>query len=1406
MLETNDIYLVRRKADNTFEELGESPFQYTGDPGDSSASGNEFSIKTKLRVPELLVEGTHSILHTDTQTSEQLLITNDGTGPAVVINQKGQEAILDIQDDDASVLYIRGDNPYGGNVGIGMGRGPIFSSSNFTEGKTYTIASVNDGIGGADTDFTVFGSPSNTIGEVFTVTAGAQGGTGTANLTMLPAEQLELTKNMLLASDTSIFFRNASDTYGVAYGASISYTDDERLVISNPEGEGVELTATTDANVQMKIGTAGGVTLGKVNPEYENSGSHVEVSGDAKVNLMLTHRNESISGKLDINGTTNTLDIGTTTAHDLTLGTRNVAFFTLDQYGHAFLKQANPGSGLTGGDLTIDGKLSLGGDMLSIAGEEVLYSDYIHVTGTPKEYKILEFTYPTEIDDDNEATGDEGSAFIIEVWSDYQNAGEYVKYSLCHTFLDTANDGSTTGGDLDDPGSRDYALKILESHSVPNAGSFRIRLPKAGDGDIGDSDKNTSTSFDIAALPVFLDLKNYAGVRVKITSLSSGTKRIATDVNWSDSDEYRFWSAPTGVTIADWNANTPNTEPGDALFADTFYGSRNVNWLGTESGYSPYYLKPADTGTSMVVAGNVGIGTDSPNAQVHINADVDGVNTVAGLLIDAKEGSIESATLDISVRRTTDGGQFASLNVYDSEQVSGVPKPLVLQSNGGKVGIGTDSPDRNLTVAGNFRLEKTAADGGHVALDFNSGGSADHPELNIYDKDGTEGVFTIKDGDVGIGTASPTSRLEVEGTTGRPVASTDAVSQAGTATHVNHPSALGADLSVNSQITIQEELDNIGQGRGTGVGFLCKYINSGVVSEYLSGAIDTWKESTVSSNYGSAMRFFTHKDGVPHAVERMRINSDGNVGIGTDTAGAKLEVSSNSGNSIRLRTDSANNTVLGSAFDIVQSSTATNNLTYASNLDFQNRDSSGDFQSRLYIKHDGNVGIGTDSPSARLSIEDDTTGWVGINLQGSLKPDNSNHYLENDWTIYNSRGMDLADPHFLGFYNHDTNNGATAGYKFLVTKYGNVGIGTAAPKSNLDTVGTIRALSGTHQAPSGGKGIEVFHNGTKGHVFAYDRDASSYGDIQLGSSFNVNGSTDDCYINHGKLGIGTASPLFNLDLGSDTSGEQLIRLRRGAGDTNQWCELGYRGITTRSGNTLANNQTPFFIDQKGADGTRRAVTVSATGNVGIGAESPASLLDVDGDVNARGYLDENATANDFELCYSSPTKKEYSKVITFNQPGGGTYGFNLAFEGALNNLLGLHYKLTITSGRYDAGDGSRTVNQGTITDEAYLYFEDDGDYDNNGTKTFREPLMEASIGGLHLVSVADYGASSDGNFGMSAPYNYAVVRYNIDLPASAIKINNGAPRGKFSLHLEVFDGVDPLAKYQAPTFLSTNTP
>jgi hypothetical protein len=93
----------------------------------------------------LTVNGTQTVINTDVITTEQLLVTNNGTGPALVVNQTGQQPVIDIQDDGVSVMKIVNN----GNIGMGttdpqaklhVNGSAIVSSLNAPGGNYLTIS------------------------------------------------------------------------------------------------------------------------------------------------------------------------------------------------------------------------------------------------------------------------------------------------------------------------------------------------------------------------------------------------------------------------------------------------------------------------------------------------------------------------------------------------------------------------------------------------------------------------------------------------------------------------------------------------------------------------------------------------------------------------------------------------------------------------------------------------------------------------------------------------------------------------------------------------------------------------------------------------------------------------------------------------------------------------------------------------------------------------------------------------------------------------------------------------------------------------------------------------------------------------------------------------------------------
>jgi microcystin-dependent protein len=91
----------------------------SGVVGDVDISGNLVVHGTAtfedVTVNNLTIRGTATQIDIADMNSEQFSITNNGTGPALTVNQLGAQDIANFKDDGASVLIVKD----GGNVGVG---------------------------------------------------------------------------------------------------------------------------------------------------------------------------------------------------------------------------------------------------------------------------------------------------------------------------------------------------------------------------------------------------------------------------------------------------------------------------------------------------------------------------------------------------------------------------------------------------------------------------------------------------------------------------------------------------------------------------------------------------------------------------------------------------------------------------------------------------------------------------------------------------------------------------------------------------------------------------------------------------------------------------------------------------------------------------------------------------------------------------------------------------------------------------------------------------------------------------------------------------------------------------------------------------------------------------------------
>jgi hypothetical protein len=132
---------------NTIIESGNVGIGVTN-PADKLVVGGNARIDGNLTV-----NGTQTVINTNVEETSRIEVTNNGTGPAIIVNQIGAQPIANFQDDGVSALFIAD----GGNVGIGItnpadklhvqGLGNFVADSNRNMDLTAYIDSSSDGAG-----------------------------------------------------------------------------------------------------------------------------------------------------------------------------------------------------------------------------------------------------------------------------------------------------------------------------------------------------------------------------------------------------------------------------------------------------------------------------------------------------------------------------------------------------------------------------------------------------------------------------------------------------------------------------------------------------------------------------------------------------------------------------------------------------------------------------------------------------------------------------------------------------------------------------------------------------------------------------------------------------------------------------------------------------------------------------------------------------------------------------------------------------------------------------------------------------------------------------------------------------------------------------------------------------------
>lgn len=720
-------------------------------------------------------------------------------------------------------------------------------------------------------------------------------------------------------------------------------------------------------------------------------------------------------------------------------------------------------------------------------------------------------------------------------------------------------------------GGATNALNILHSNAYVGIGttspSTKLEVSSAGANGI-----NISVDSNNSSVSGRLFLSN--GTSGQSTVLMNNGGNLAfhtqgTPNSTSGSERMRIDSSGNvgiGTTSPATKLHIANTTSSNPLVSLRIENDLNYSEFGTQSGYarilsggyllyagstsSTYFYNGGSVVMSTHSSGNVGIGTTSPLSKLQVRAGLD-------------QNFRVSSSTNLTV---------ASINDADTAYAPITFRASTFDFQNGNVGIGTTSPSSMLTLNGitpYIRLERGGAPTWEIRQNYPS---TEYGFQVVNVTNSNIPFFIGESSKVGIGTTSPSQKLEVAGG------------------HIKISSA-GYGLLLPGSINTSAQIN---------------FKNVGTQSELMKFPASNY---TVTL-YGATDRIYYKTDKAISNQNVLSLGTDGNVGIGTTSPGYKLHVVGDTriegnltinGTVTQIDTDTLTTEQWLVTNDGTGPAVVINQKGTQPVVDIQD-----DGTSVLYIEDGGDVGIGTTSPGAKLEVNSSDT-----------LPIIRARYNASYYTDYDSNGIQFVG---TGQNFNITDNGNSVLY---LKSGGNVGIGTTSPTSPLHiSSSTNKTISLDFSTVGDGTFTWASFQQAGAEKFRVWGGTAS-GNTYL-SFYNTQNSTHQLILaSNGNVGIGTTSPSTKLDVigvgafgtmtssrGSYSNG---LSLQNNTGEATSLF-LWQSGVASAHIGSPANSTSLHIVNSynTGLITDPNSIVLTNTGNVGIGTTTPLAKLDVEG--------------------------------------------------------------------------------------------------------------------------------------------------------------------------------------------------